>query len=133
MTFSGPAEDRLLIRERLETYADAVTRKDLDAYLACWTEDGRRTGSGGECRGKSGLRDHWQDIFTAIEQMAFFTQLASLTVQGDRAEARSYCLEFMTLRDQPNRQLVGEYVDELVRVDGEWLFSHRHYRVVMPV
>lgn len=133
MTFSGPAEDRQLIRERLEIYSDAVTRRDLDAYLACWTEDGCRTGSGGECHGKSELRDHWNGIFTAIEQMAFFTQLASMTVHGDRAESRSYCLEFMKLRDQPNRQLIGEYVDELVRVDDNWLFSHRHYRVAMTL
>lgn len=133
MTFSGPAEDRQLIRERLEIYSDAVTRRNLDAYLACWTEDGRRTGSGGECHGKSELRDHWNGIFTAIEQMAFFTQLASMTVHGDRAESRSYCLEFMKLRDQPDRQLIGEYVDELVRVDDNWLFSHRHYRVAMTL
>lgn len=133
MTFSGALADRQLIRERFETYSDAVTRKDLDAYLACWTDDGRRTGSGGECRGRDELRQHWHGIFTAIEQMAFFTQLASLAVEGDRAEARSYCLEFMRLRGQPVRQLVGEYVDVLVRVDGEWLFAHRHYRVAMEV
>ncbi|KUI18438.1 hypothetical protein AU191_04185 [Mycolicibacterium acapulense] len=133
MTFSGHAEDRQLIRERLEIYSDAVMRKDLDAYLACWTEDGRRTGSGGECRGKSELRDHWDGIFGAIEQMAFFTQMASLTVCDDRADARSYCLEVMKLRDQPDRQLVGEYVDELMRVDGNWLFAHRHYRVAMTI
>lgn len=137
MTFSGPAEDRQLIRERLEIYSDAVTRKDLDAYLACWIEDGRRTGSGGECHGKDQLREHWHGIFSAIDQMAFFTQMASLSVRGDRADARSYCLEFMKLRDQPGRQLVGEYVDELVRVDSAegpvWLFSHRHYRVAMTI
>ena len=133
MRFSAPAEDRQLIRERLEIYSDAVTRQDLDAYLACWTEDGRRTGSGGDCHGKSELRDHWQAIFTTIEQMAFFTQMASLTVRGDRADARSYCLEFMKVRDQPVRQVVGEYADELVRVDGAWLFASRHYRVAMPL
>lgn len=133
MTFSGPAEDRQLIRERLEIYSDAVTRKDLDAYLACWTEDGRRTGSGGECHGRSELRDHWHGIFATIEQMAFFTQMASLTVRGEHADARSYCLEFVRSRDQPVRRLVGEYVDELVRADGTWLFAARHYRVVMPL
>jgi ketosteroid isomerase-like protein len=132
MPFSGPAEDRQLIRERFEIYSDAVTRQDLDTYLACWAEDCRRTGSGGECDGKDGLRAHWDGIFGAIEQMAFFTQMASLTVEADRASARSYCLEVLKLREEPIRRLVGEYADELVRVDGDWLFSHRHYRVAMP-
>jgi ketosteroid isomerase-like protein len=131
MPFSGSVEDRQLIRERFETYSDAVTRLDLDTYLACWTEDGRRTGSGGECSGKDELRAHWQGIFGAVEQMTFFTQMASLEVDGDRARARSYCLELLQLRDAPLGRMVGEYTDELVRVSGEWLFAHRHYRVTM--
>ena len=34
MPFTGPAEDRLAIRELLETYADAVTRCDAEAWGA---------------------------------------------------------------------------------------------------
>ena len=131
MAFSGPVDDKQLIRERFDSYSDAVIRQDLDAYLRCWTDDGRRTGSGGECAGKEELRTHWHGIFATIEQMAFFTQFASLTVDGDHATARSYCLETMKLQDGTTRQLVGEYDDELVRVAGDWLFSHRHYRVAM--
>ena len=131
MAYSGPAEDKQLIRERFEIYSDAVIRQDIDAYLGCWTADGRRSGSGGECAGKDELRTHWHGIFSAIEQMAFFTQFASLTADGDCAWARSYCLEIMKLKDGATRQPVGEYDDELVRVAGDWLFSHRHYRVAM--
>ena len=46
---------------------------------------------------------------------------------------RSHCLEMLRLADDNSRRLVGEYVDELVRVDGDWLFSHRHYRVAMTL
>ena len=38
------------IRELHETYSDAVVRQDLEAYLACWAEDGRRTGAGAVSR-----------------------------------------------------------------------------------
>jgi ketosteroid isomerase-like protein len=131
MAFTGPREAIQDIRELHETYSDAVVRQDLDTYLACWSEDGRRTGEGGECDGKAELRSHWMGIFKVIEQMAFFPQLASITVDGDLATARSYCLEFMTLRDGASRQVVGEYADELVRVEGGWVFCHRHYRVMM--
>ena len=55
MPFTGPAEDRELIRELLACYADAVTRQDLDAYLDCWTDDARRSGPGGDCSGKCAL------------------------------------------------------------------------------
>ena len=133
MAFTGTLEERALIRERFETYSAAVIRQDAQDYLACWTEDGRRTGTGGECSGKDELHAHWHGIFDAIEQMVFFTQLASIDVDGDRATARSYCLEIMKLRAGGGRQLVGEYADELVRVGGEWLFAHRHYRVAMTL
>ena len=133
MAFTGPADDRQKIRERLETYADAVMRQDLEAYLACWTQDGARTGAGGECKGREELRAHWGAVFGPIEQMAFFTQVASIAVDGDRASVRSHCLEMLRLADDNSRRLVGEYADELVRVDDDWLFSHRHYRVAMTL
>jgi ketosteroid isomerase-like protein len=131
MAFTGPREAVHEIRELHETYSDAVIRQDLEAYLACWSEDGRRTGTGGEASGKAELRAHWNGIFGAIEQMAFFPQLASISVDGDRANARSYCLEFMKFRDGNGTQVVGEYTDELVNVGGAWVFSHRDYRVMM--
>jgi hypothetical protein len=52
-------------------------------------------------------------------------------VDGDRASARSYCLEFIKLCDGTSRQVVGEYTDELARAGGDWVFSQRHYRVMM--
>ncbi|MDT5208025.1 MAG: hypothetical protein QOF67_440 [Mycobacterium sp.] len=131
MAFSGRVEDKQLIRELFEIYSDAVIRQDLDTYLACWADNGRRSGAGGECDGKDELRTHWHGTFGAIEQMVFFSQMASLSVDGDSAVARSYCLEILELKDGNTRQLIGEYDDELVRVDGEWLFSHRHYQVAM--
>jgi uncharacterized protein (TIGR02246 family) len=131
MAFSGPTDDRQAIRELLETYADAVARKDLETYLGCWAEEGRRTGAGGECQGKTGLREHWNGIFGAIEKMAFFVQIASIAVDGDRAAVRSYCLEIMNFSDGNGAKLVGEYTDELIRYAGQWLFAHRDYQVRM--
>lgn len=131
MAFTGSADDKHIIRERLETYADAVARQDLETYLACWAEDGRRTGAGGECQGKAGLREHWNGIFGAIDKMAFFVQVASIEVDGDHAEVRSYCLELMEFRDGNGAKIVGEYADELVCNAGEWVFAHRDYQVKM--
>lgn len=129
--FTGPAEDRLEIRERLDSYCDAVCRKDLADYLACWTADGERLGEGGECHGAEELRTHWDGIWHALERMAFLTQVGAIEVDGDRAHARSYCREILQFKDGATQQLVGRYDDELRRVDGTWLFSRRHYRVLL--
>jgi len=129
--FTGPAEDRLKIRERIDSYSDAVCRKDLDDYLACWTEDAERLGDGGECHGIEELRVHWGGIWQALERMAFLTQLGAIEIDGDRARTRSYCREILRFKDGTTRRLVGIYEDELRRVDGTWLFSRRNYRVFL--
>ncbi|WP_218894824.1 hypothetical protein [Mycolicibacterium vinylchloridicum] len=53
--FSGPIEDRLSIRERFDSYSDAVTRQALDDYLDCWAEDRARFGDGDELRRVDGV------------------------------------------------------------------------------
>ncbi|WIM86061.1 nuclear transport factor 2 family protein [Candidatus Mycobacterium wuenschmannii] len=128
--FSGPVEDRLGIRERFDAYSDAVTRQDLDDYLACWTDDGTRLGEGGECQGIEALRAHWHGIWKVLSQMVFITQVGAIEVDGAAATARSYCLETLRFRDSATHQLVGAYDDELRRVDGAWRFSVRRYRVL---
>jgi ketosteroid isomerase-like protein len=128
--FSGPIEDRLTIRERFDSYSDAVTRQALDDYLDCWTEDGARFGVGGECQGIEGLRAQWDGIWKALAQMAFMTQIGSIVVDGATATARSYCLESLRFRDGTTRQVIGGYDDELRRIDGVWRFSVRRYRII---
>ena len=129
--FSGPIEDRLAIRERFDSYSDAVTRQDLDEYLGGWTDDGARFGAGGECRGIEALRAHWHGILTTVSQMAFMTQIGAIVVDDATASARSYCLETLQFRDGTTRQLIGTYDDELRRVDDTWRFSRRQYRVLI--
>lgn len=131
MGFSGPLDDRIRVRERYDSYSDAVFRADLDDYLACWAEDGVRTGAGGECEGKAGLRDHWEGTWRSIDRMTFFTQIAAIDVDGDRASARVFSLELLRLNTGETHQVVGMYDDNLERVDGDWLFARRHYRIVM--
>jgi ketosteroid isomerase-like protein len=129
--FSGPIEDRLSIRERFDSYSDAVTRQALDDYLYCWTDDGARFGAGGECKGIEALRHHWHGIWKMLSQMGFMTQLGSIVIDGGTATARSYCLETLRFHDDTTRRLIGTYDDDLRRVDGVWKFSTRRYRVLI--
>jgi ketosteroid isomerase-like protein len=104
---------------------------DVEDYLACWSDDGVRSGVGGECRGKVDLREHWNASRRALVGMVFFTQIAMIEVDGDRAAARCHCREVLHLKDGRFRKLVGRYDDELVRVEGDWVFAHRRYQLVM--
>jgi hypothetical protein len=63
--------------------------------------------------------------------MAFMAQIGAIEVTGDHARARSYCLEILQFRVGGTRRLIGTYDDKLRRVDGEWLFSERRYRIFL--
>src|SRR5438874_4026407 len=39
VSFTGPVEDRLAIHELVASYADAVTRRDADSWIANWADD----------------------------------------------------------------------------------------------
>jgi ketosteroid isomerase-like protein len=129
--FTGPIEDRLNIRERFDSYSDAVTCKALEDYLDCWTPDGARLGEGGEARGTDELRAHWNGIWRVLSQMVFVTQIGAIEVDGDHATARSYCLETLRFRDGSTHQLIGTYEDHLRRAGDVWRFSERRYRVLV--
>lgn len=130
MAFTGSMEDRLKIRERIGAYSDAIFRADLEDYLACWTEDGVRSGAGGDCRGKPELREHWAGIWRYLDRMGFFSEVAAIEVDGAHATARSYCQEILQLKNGDLRRLVGTYNDELVLDNGDWLFARRTYEVL---
>lgn len=80
MTGSGPVEDRLLIRERMSGYSDAVFQSDVEAYLACWQEAGVRVGNGTEVRGKAALRAQWLQRLRTQKQQA--SKLAPLPARS---------------------------------------------------
>lgn len=131
MAFTGPIEDRLLIRERMNAYADATFRSDVEAYLDCWAEGGIRIGNGEEVQGKDALRAQWHRFWTWLDKMTFFTEVGAIEVDGDRATARCWCREILSLKGGATRKVVGVYEDELVRQDGTWRFARRAYTLFM--
>ena len=131
MPFTGPAEDRLAIRELLETYADAVTRRDAAAWGATWAEDAvwsmpdypefpTQTG-------RDAIVALWVEAMKAYPGIMFEAWPGSIVIDGARAVVRSYTSEIydqgaVTLRDR------GVYDDVCVKRDGRWLFHSRTFR-----
>lgn len=132
MAFTGPADDRQLIRELIGAYSDAAFRGDAEAYLALWTEDGVRTQAGQpEVRGKAALRAMWDGLWQMIDRMAFFAEVGAIAVDGERATTRVYCREIVFLKGGGVWKLVGIYNDQLVREGGAWRFARRDYELFM--
>ena len=96
MISSGPVEDRLAIRELVESYNDAVMRFDGDAWKENWREDAIWSLPGaGEIAGRDNFFPIWQGAMSGFSFVGFFLLLFLLlfrvndTSVGAREEARS--------------------------------------------
>ncbi|MBU6266506.1 MAG: SgcJ/EcaC family oxidoreductase [Sphingomonadales bacterium] len=131
MPFTGPFEDRFAIRELLETYADAVTRRDPEAWGATWAEDGVWAMPDypefPTQQGRANIVALWVEAMKQYPGIMFEAWPGSIEVSGDSAVVRSYTSEIydqgdITMRDR------GVYEDTCVKRDGRWLFRSRTFR-----
>jgi hypothetical protein len=142
MPFTGPLEDRIAIRELMNTHAHGVMTKDPAEWGSIWADDASwelpEYPDLGVFHGKELIVSNWIESMKAYglsnmeKPMVYFMEPGSIEVDGDRATAVAYTLE---VYEDPhnNGQLVrgtGRYDDKLEKRGGKWLFTHRAYRIV---
>lgn len=141
MPFSGPAEDRLAIRELMDTHAHGVMTRDAELWGSIWAEDAYwelpEYPDLGGFDGKAAIVAAWTEsmkhygLAGCTKPMLYFMQPGSIEVDGDHAKAVAYTIE---LYDDPETgarvHTTGRYDDELRKIDGAWKFTRRAYRIV---
>jgi ketosteroid isomerase-like protein len=127
--FTGPAQDRLAIRELVDAYADAVCRRDADAWIRTWAPQGRWLIRGVSIVGHDALRSTWLGAMAAYRSVSFSAYPGAIHAEGDTARLRVQTTEWLVPLDGRPRLQHGTYEDELVRVDGCWLFAQRSFTV----
>ena len=131
MISSGPVEDRLAIRELVDSYNDAVMRTDGDAWAANWTDDATWALPGaGEITGKDNFFPMWQQAMAGFSFVGFFASAGPIVVEGDTAHGTWYQQEFLHGTDGSKRYITGKYEDDYVKVDGRWFFKKRVYDIL---
>jgi ketosteroid isomerase-like protein len=130
MPFTGPIEDRMLIRERMSAYADAMFSQDLESWLSHFTDDVAWRFGSSTMTGREELRASWPNLWAPLRAMGYFTEVASIEVEGERAEAKCYSRQIFFRKDGTVVKLVGLYRDELVKRNGEWLFAAREFEMI---
>jgi hypothetical protein len=140
MTFSGPFEDRILIREAMETYAHGVMTRDADIWGSVWADEAYwalpEYPDLGGYDGKEAIVSGWVEsmkhygLDNCTKPMIYVMTPGAIAVIGDRATAVAYTSE---IYDDPQTgktiRARGRYDDELAKVDGRWLFTRREYRI----
>lgn len=130
MPFEGSLEDRIAIRELIESYGDAVFRRDEAAWAANWAEESVWTLAGVGVKGKANIVAMWKGAMAGFSTVTFFANPGAIRVNGDSAEVRVYTLEFLVETGGKSRRVVGQYDDRLVKENGAWLFQSRSYRIL---
>lgn len=132
MSNKGSVEDRLAIRELLDLYADAVNQRDADAWGATWCEDSEwnlTVVPGMESvKGKDAIVKGWVESMKLFPFVHMICSVGTINVEGDRATMRSYTAEVAVLQSGEEIRPRGQYDDELVKIDGKWLFKRRAFK-----
>ena len=132
MAFIGPIEDRTLIRELFDSYTDAACRMDRAAWLDCWTNDASWWTHYFDVAGKDAIAASYDSLMANVEVTSFIGQPGSIEVDGDTAITRSYSQERLVFKNGAgNHRLIGRYEDKLRKVDGQWRFAARVYKVMI--
>ena len=134
---STAADDRAAIENLQARYMFALDWQDPEAYAATFTPDGVLVSAIAEAKGREAIRAEVvkmraNDLAAAQPGLFAFSRRHAITnlvldVHGDRATGRAYWAGY--INDNPDRKPVlesyGHYEDELVKVNGEWLFARR--------
>ena len=130
---SAEFQDRFAIRELIERYSYAVNERDWAVFERCFTENAIwDVGAPFNLRpeGRKAIVDL---ASTLISENDFVIQTPHATViwiDGDAARARSTMWEMVRgPGGATGLQMMGTYADQLVRSNGEWLFTIRVFRV----
>jgi ketosteroid isomerase-like protein len=123
--------DRLAIRELIELYSDAVTRRDWATVGAVFAEDAVwviAPPTDIELRGRAAIAKGVAGMVEAFEVFIQMTHSIVIELDGDRATARTIVNGFGRLRGGSGGAFaLGTYIDELVRAGGGWLFRSRRF------
>jgi hypothetical protein len=131
------ADDRAAIKNLQARYMFALDWQDPEAYAATFTANGALVSAIAEVKGREALRAEVvkmreNDRAAATPGLFPFSRRHVITnlvldIDGDHATGRAYWTGY--INDNPERaptlESYGHYEDELVKVNGEWLFARR--------
>ena len=132
----GEAADRVAIRELIDAFAHTADRRETEKQTELFTPDGmienihNEPGKEKETTVLRGRKDLAAGFATLkkFEMTMHFNGQSTIEIHGDTATGETYCLAHHIFMENGKRtfMILGiRYIDTMVRVDGNWLFSKR--------
>lgn len=128
----GSVEDRLAIRDLIDTFSAAVIRIDPQAFAATFTNDGSwilpSVPEG--THGREKIAPVFAEKLSYVEHIHMIGFPEMLEVNGDKASGTVMCKEHIFLKEGGEKHLIGCFTDEYEKHEGEWLFKSRNYAII---
>jgi SnoaL-like domain len=131
---SSYGEDRAVIEDLQARYLFALDFHDPDLYVSTFTPDGVLDYGSGEVKGREAIKEVIARMpkpaaTPGLRAAAARHNISNIVIKVDGEKAASLSYWFHYSNDNPQRRGVfdgfGHYEDELVKVDGKWLFTKR--------
>ena len=128
----GPVEDRLAIRELIESFAAGAMRLDAELWGSTWAEDGawKLMSMPAPVRGRENIKRAFSDVMAYVDFMSMMSFPHGLVVDSDTARGKAYCREMIFTKAGEQKYVVGCYDDNYVKQEGRWYFASRFYEVM---
>ena len=131
---SSYAEDRAAIEDLQARYLFALDFHDPDLYVATFTPDGVLDYGSGDVKGRQAIKEVIGRMpapaaVAGKRAGAARHNISNIVIKVDGNKARGVAYWFHYSNDNPDRRGVfdgfGHYEDELVKTNGQWLFTKR--------
>jgi hypothetical protein len=119
--------DQLAIHELVSRYADAVTRRDEQAWADTWAEDGEWHVLGNPAKGREAVVALWNKLMGGLPFVIQLPSAGTISIDGPNGTGRWYITEHGKTADGSGLFTVGVYHDRYRRIDGEWRFARRRF------
>ena len=131
---SSYADDRSAIEDLQARYLFALDFHDPDLHVSTFTPEGVLDYGSGEVKGRQAIRDVIAKMpspraTNGLRPAAARHNISNVVIKVDGNKAVGRSAWFHYANDNPERKAAldgfGHYEDELVKVNGQWLFSKR--------
>ena len=115
------------VRQLQARYADAVWRRDREAFLDCFAEDGEWKIAGLHMRGRAEIAAGYDKLMAASERVLMMLGAPVLDVSAAGVTGRTLVTERIRLRDGDGVRTIGVYYERFVEEGGRWRYAWRHW------
>ncbi|BFM05819.1 nuclear transport factor 2 family protein [Halioxenophilus aromaticivorans] len=130
----GSIEDRLAIRELVESFAHEAMRTNPDTWGATWADSEqcswKLVSFPEPVIGKTAIVEKFAQVMAYVDFLSMISVPADMVIDGDHATGKAYCREWVAARNGAHKHLVGCYHDQYIKQNNVWRFLTRRYEIL---